>query len=239
MGRLAGRERGREDTLTALVLVAALAAGVILASDVFASTAGVDALLFGSLLLTGGDDLALAAGVSAAALAGTAILGARWLATGFDADAARAQGLRSALPDIVLLALVAMVAVASLRIAGALLAGALIVVPAATTRLLFDRLLAWQVATVALVLVEGVVGLWASVQLNAPPGASIAVLSGAVFAVVAVARSLGWGRRGAVTAGAAAGAARRRLRQRRLRGWRRRRGRAAKGRGPPRPSSAT
>ena len=178
---------------------------MILASDVFASTAGVDALLFGSLLLTGGDDLALAGAASVAALAGTAVLGPRWLATGFDAGTARAQGLRSALPDIVLLALVAVVAVAALRIAGALLATALIVVPAATTRLLFDRLVAWQVATVALVLVEGVIGLWASVQLNAPPGASIAVLAGAVFAVVAVARSLGRvGRGRAATAGVAA-----------------------------------
>src|SRR5207247_5836849 len=31
--------------------------------------------------------------------------------------------------------------------------------------------------------VEGVAGLWLSVELNAPPGATIAVLAGAVFAV--------------------------------------------------------
>src|ERR671923_51621 len=53
---------------------------------------------------------------------------------------------------IVVAALVAVAAVAALRIAGALLATALIVVPAATTRLVCDRLPAWQAATVALVL---------------------------------------------------------------------------------------
>jgi ABC-type Zn uptake system ZnuABC Zn-binding protein ZnuA len=90
---------------------------------------------------------------------------------------------------------VALAAVATLRIAGALLATALIVVPAATTRLVCDRLPAWQAATVALVLAEGVAGLWASVQLNAPPGPAIAVLSGAVFAAVAVGRALGARRR--------------------------------------------
>src|SRR3954449_8550364 len=207
VGGLARGERGAEDTLTALVLVGALAVGVVLSSDVFHSSAGVDQLLFGSLLLTGPDDLALAAGASAAALLGTVALGPRWLAHGFDPVAARAQGLRSALPDAVLLALVALAAVAALRIAGALLATALVVVPAATTRLVVDRLRAWQLATVALVVGEGVVGLWASVQLNAPPGPAIAVLSGAVFAVVAVGRALGPRRARLAAAGAGALAA--------------------------------
>src|SRR3954449_7803128 len=201
VGALAARERGHEDSLTALVLVGALAAGVILSSDVFASPAGVDQLLFGSLLLTGPDDLALAAAASVAAALGTLALGPRWLAHGFDPDAARAQGLRSPVPDAVLLALVALAAVAALRIAGALLATALVVVPAATTRLLVGRIRAWQAATVALVVGEGVVGLWASVQLNAPPGPAIAVLAGAVFAVVALARVL---RPGLVAAAAVA-----------------------------------
>ena len=206
-GVLARRERGAEDSLTALVLVGALALGVLLSSDVFHSTAGVDQLLFGSLLLTGPDDLALAAAASVAALAGTVALGPRWLAVGFDPASARAQGVRAGVSDAVLLALVALAAVAALRIAGALLATALIVVPAATTRLVVDRLRRWQVATVALVLVEGVVGLWASVQLNAPPGPVIAVLAGAAFVVVAVGRGLAPSRRPVVAAGAAAVAA--------------------------------
>jgi hypothetical protein len=67
--RLARRTRSSYDTLTALVLVAALAAGVILASDVFHFGADVDSLLFGSLLAIGSSDLVLAALVSLAALA--------------------------------------------------------------------------------------------------------------------------------------------------------------------------
>ena len=51
--RLARRPRAGYDSLTALVLVAALAGGVVLASDVFHSGGNVDSLLFGSLLLTG------------------------------------------------------------------------------------------------------------------------------------------------------------------------------------------
>src|SRR5204862_6752688 len=117
-------------------------------------------------------------------------LGHRWLATGFDPAAARALGVRSAAPDAALLVLVGLVAVAALSAVGALLATALLVVPAATTRLVCSRLRTWQPATVALVLVEGVGGLWLSVKTNAPPGATIAVLGGGLFALAAIGQAL-------------------------------------------------
>jgi zinc/manganese transport system substrate-binding protein len=189
---LARREgaRDRYDSLTALVLVAALAVGVILASDVFHSAGSVETLLFGSLLLVDGGDYAFAAVSAAIVVVGGLVLEQRWLATGFDPGSARALGARSALPDVVLLALVALVAVAALSTLGALLATALLVVPAATTRRGCSRLRPWQVATVALVALEGVAGLWLSVEVNAPPGPAIAVLAGGVFAAVAAGRVL-------------------------------------------------
>jgi len=185
---IAARGRAEYDSATALVLVGALAAGVILASDVFHSQASVERMLFGSLLVIGSTDQVVAAAVGVAVLLAGALLGRRWLAAGFDRDSARALGARSALPDFVLLALVAACAVAALDAIGALLSTALLVVPAATTRLVVDRLRPWQAATVALVLVEGVAGLWISVEVNAPPGATIAVVGGAVFAATALAR---------------------------------------------------
>ena len=73
---------------------------------------------------------------------------------------------------------------------GALLVAALFVVPAITARLLTRRMLSWQLASVALVALEGTVGLWLSVKTDAPPGATIACVSGAAFALVAAARAL-------------------------------------------------
>ncbi len=180
--------RDRYDSFTALVLVAALGIGVILASDVFRSGANVETLLFGSLLLVDSGDIVLAAIASVAVLAGTLVLGGRWLAAGFDPETAPALGLRSAWPDVVLLGLVALVSVAALQTLGALLATALLVVPAATTRLVVSRLPAWQLLTIVLVALEGVGGLWLAVELNAPPGPAIALLAGGVFALVAAAR---------------------------------------------------
>ncbi len=186
---IANRGRAEYDSATALVLVGALAAGVILASDVFHSQGSVERLLFGSLLLIDGTDQVVAGAVGIAVLLTGAALGRRWLAAGFDRDSAQALGARSPLPDLLLLALVAASAVAALDAIGALLSTALLVVPAATTRLLVDRLRTWQLATIALVIVEGIVGLWLSVQTNAPPGATIAVVGGVVFAAVALGRA--------------------------------------------------
>src|SRR5919198_2879409 len=185
---LASRRESDRETLTGLTLVGALALGVVLASDVFHSGANVETLLFGSLLLVGPRDVRLAAVAALLALALTATLGRRWLAIGFERQTARSLGVRAAVYDTVLLGAVAFAVVAALSAVGALLAAALYVVPAATTRLWFRRLPAWQAASVPLAAIEGVVGLWLSVELNAPPGPAIAVLAGAVFAAAVLVR---------------------------------------------------
>jgi ABC-type Zn uptake system ZnuABC Zn-binding protein ZnuA/ABC-type Mn2+/Zn2+ transport system permease subunit len=203
VGWLSRRDRDRYDVITALVLVGALAVGVILASDVFHSGSNVETLLFGSLLVIDSGDIWFAAAASGVTIAATLLLEQRWLIAGFDSTVAASLGVRSAVPDALLLGLVALVAVAALSAVGALLATALLVVPAATTRLVCTRLRSWQLATVLLVFAEGGGGLWLSVKTNAPPGATIAVIGGGLFGLVATARVLIRGRRAAAVAGAA------------------------------------
>src|SRR5438309_7156055 len=91
----AGRRRSDTGSLTALVLVGALALGVILASDVFHSGSNVETLLFGSLLLVGTRELVLAAVFSLVVAAASVVLGRRWLASGFDPQNARSLVPRS------------------------------------------------------------------------------------------------------------------------------------------------
>jgi ABC-type Mn2+/Zn2+ transport system permease subunit len=186
VGGASARRSAHYDVATALVLVGALVVGVVLASNVFHSGSEVDSLLFGSLFALTDLDLALAGVASVLALLGTVFLGPRWLATGFDATGARAVGVRSRVPDLVLLALVAFASVATLAAVGALLATALLVVPAAIARLWTNRLLAWQLASVALAAALGLAGVWLSVRTNAPPGATIATLGGGLFLISAL-----------------------------------------------------
>jgi zinc/manganese transport system substrate-binding protein len=196
-----GRDRGR-DSVVALVLVGCLAAGVILASDVFGSGANVETLLFGSLLLVDGSDIALAALAAAVTIVATAMVGERWLAQGFDPAGAGNRG-QALLLDAALLGLIALATTAALSVVGALLVSALFVVPAATARLFTRRMRSWQLASVVLVAAEGTVGLWLSVKTNAPPGATIACVAGAVFALVALTQAIARMPRPAVAAAGA------------------------------------
>ena len=184
-----GRDRGR-DSVIALVLVGCLAGGVILASDVFSSGANVETLLFGSLLLVDDADIRLAALAAVVTVAVSALAGRRWLAQGFDPEDAAVSRRERLVLDAALLALIALATTAALSVVGALLVASLFVVPAATARLFTSRMLSWQLASVLLVAAEGTVGLWLSVETDAPPGATIACVAGGVFAVVALGRAV-------------------------------------------------
>jgi ABC-type Mn2+/Zn2+ transport system permease subunit len=203
---LSRRDEEGRDSAVAIVLVGCLAAGVILASDVFGSGANIETLLFGSLLLVDGGDIVLAAVAAGAALAASMLLGHRWLAVGFDPGAAGAVRVGDRGLDIALLGLIALATTAALSVVGALLVTALFVVPALTARLFTERMRTWQLASVALVAAEGTVGLWLSVKTDAPPGATIAVIAGAVFALAAAARALAGARGPGLAAGRGADA---------------------------------
>jgi zinc/manganese transport system substrate-binding protein len=162
---------------------------VLLASDVFGSSSSVDNLLFGSLLAIGSADIRLAAVAALLALATTAVFGHRWLARGFDEEGAAVGNVR--VLDGLLLIVVALTVTASLNAIGALLISTLIVVPAATVRLVTNRISRQLAGSILLVALEGTFGLWLSVETNAPPGATIAVASGVVFALTLMATRLG------------------------------------------------
>jgi manganese/iron transport system permease protein len=183
LARVTRRGATSADAATGLLLTAALALGAILASDVYESGAGVDRLLFGTLLGLGDGDIALAAAAAVVALAATAALARTWLATGFDPATAEALGVRATRGDWLLLALLAVTVVAVLPAVGALLVSTLLVVPAATARLLTASLGALLAAAVALAALEGAAGLLLAYHLDLPPGPAIAVIGGAGFAL--------------------------------------------------------
>jgi manganese/iron transport system permease protein len=177
----AGREHGEG---TALLLVAALATGVILASDVFESGAAVDRLLFGTLLGLGSSELAVSAAVAALATAAALALGRTWSAVGFDPEGARALGLPAGRADMLLLGLVAIAAVAAIPAVGALLVTAIYVLPAAAARMLTGTIRGLVACALVLALAEGVVGLYLAYWLDVPPGPPVAVLGASVCLVL-------------------------------------------------------
>jgi ABC-type Mn2+/Zn2+ transport system permease subunit len=185
--RLTRTRRVATDAATGLLLVAALALGAVLASDVFHSGAGVDRLLFGSLIGLTAADVWLTAGVVAAVLAVDALARRSWLATGLDPDGARALGVPVRVAELALLAAIAGAVVVALDAVGALLVTVVLVTPAATVRLLAGSVRSLRLGAIALGAGEAVAGLWLADAVNIGPGPALAVLSGGVFAAVAVA----------------------------------------------------
>ena len=184
---LVRRGRLASDAATGLLLVAALAAGTILASDVYTDGPGTDRLLFGTLLGLADRDLIVAGAVAILALIASAGLGRSWLAAGFDPGSTRPLGLRAGTADALLLVVLALVVVASLPAVGALLVGTLLVVPAATARLVTRSVPALQVTAVALAALEGTAGLLVAYHADVPPGPAIAALGGVVYVGAALA----------------------------------------------------
>jgi len=187
-GGRAGRAPG--DVATGLLLVAALATGVVLASDVFESAAGAERLLFGTLIGLGGADLATSAAAAVLAIGATIMLGRSWTAVGFDPEAAPTLGIPVARADLLLLALIAVAAVAALPAVGALLVTSLYVVPAAVARLLTRSVRSLLLSSAAIAAVQGLGGLYVSLWLDVPPGPAIAVLGATAYALCAVGSAL-------------------------------------------------
>jgi ABC-type Mn2+/Zn2+ transport system permease subunit len=185
--RLSRTRRMDTDAATGLLLVAALAIGVVLASDVYHSGAGVDRLLFGSLIALTPSDLWLTAGAVVLVIAFEAAAGRAWLAGGFDPDGARATGVHTARADRLLLVAVAIAVVVSLDAVGALLVTVVLTVPAATVRLLEPPLRAQQLWTMALTAVQGVAAVCLADALNVGPGPVLAVIGALVYGAVAAA----------------------------------------------------
>ncbi len=174
------------DAAIGLLLVAALAIGVILASDVYHSGAGVDRLLFGSLIALRPIDLWLTAAAAVGVLIGDRALHRSWLATGFDADGAKAGGVRTARADRLLLLAVAVSVVVALDAVGALLVTVILIVPAATVRLFEPPLRTQRWATFVLTALEGLAGIWIADAFNVGPGPALAVIGALVYGAAAL-----------------------------------------------------
>ncbi|MDQ3728901.1 MAG: metal ABC transporter permease [Actinomycetota bacterium] len=187
-----GRVRGLgREAATALLLVAALGIGIVLASDVFGSGSGVDRLLFGSLLAIGDEELLATAVAVVVSLVAVAVWRRTWIASGFDPGIQAALGLRVRIADWALVAVIAIGVIAAVDAVGALLVSAILVIPAATVRLFARSVSSLELGAAALAFAEGFAGLLFAFELDVPPGAAIAALGGLGFALCATVVALG------------------------------------------------
>ena len=173
--------------ITGLLLATALAAGSLLTSNVFHSSATVDGLLFGSLLAIGDADIARALVLDVVCVALVLVAGRGLLATSYTPETATSLGYRRGVHDALLLLVLGAAVVSCSAAIGGFVVSGLLVVPAATARLLARSVLELQLGATLLAAVESALGLVLAFQLDVPPGAAIAVLAAAVYLVLVLA----------------------------------------------------
>jgi len=161
------------DTAVAVVVTTLFGAGVLVALSP-ASPPGLQGLLFGDVLGLSGASLALAAGLAVVAVAALVVLHGRLLAVGFDRASARALGVRPAVVDGALLALLALALVVAVQGLGNLLVVAVLVAPPSAARLLTRRMAPMMVVAVGVAVLAGLGGLYLSYYAGTAAGASIA-----------------------------------------------------------------
>jgi manganese/iron transport system permease protein len=181
---LTAHRRVTVDAGVAILLTSFFAVGVVLVSRTSGYTSDLSLFLFGRILAIGPDDLLQMAVVAALVLAGLAALRKELLLRAFDPDGAAALGYRTVLLDLALNVLVALVVVAGVKAVGTVLVVALIVVPAATARLLTERVAGMTVLAAALGAVGGWMGLAISYEASLQQGVRLA--AGATIVVVLV-----------------------------------------------------
>ncbi len=184
--------RGRrvsEDTAIGILFAAMFALGVVLVSSLAAYQKDVAELLFGNILGVSRTDLALAAVATAVAVGAIALLNKELALVAFDREMAEAMRYPVFVLDLVLLSLITLAIVVSLRAIGNILVLAMLVTPAATARLLTDRLVTMQVAAAGIGAASGIIGLYISFWWNVASGGAVVLTATAAFFAVFLTQS--------------------------------------------------
>ena len=193
--------RVREDTAIGIVFAGMFALGVVLVSTLATYQSDVADLLFGQILGVSPTDLYLAGGAAAIAVGATIALNKEFALIGFDRDMAVAMRYPVFALDLALLGLLTLAIVVSLQAIGNILVLAMLVTPAATARLVTDRLFSMQIVAAAIGVACGVVGLYISFWWNVASGGAVVLTTTAVFFAVLAGTEVAQ-RRPAVYAGA-------------------------------------
>jgi ABC-type Mn2+/Zn2+ transport system permease subunit len=176
----------RGDTAIGVLFAGAFALGVFMFSTIQGYVGDLFGFLFGSLLLTGVEDLVALAILAAIVLAAIAWGWKELLFATFDPQGAAASGVPVDALEYAFLALVALTIVVSLQAVGIILVVAMLVTPAATGQLLTVRFGTLVLLAVAIGIASSVLGLYVSYWLDVATGATIVLVQTGLFLVALV-----------------------------------------------------
>ena len=175
--------RQEEDILIAAFWSIGMAIGVIFIAKTPGYNVNLMSYLFGNILLVSSSDLVRMFVLDVAIIVTVLLSYKQFLAMSFDEEFARIRGVNVEWFYILLLSMVALTVVLLIQIVGLVLVMALLVLPAASAAQ-FVRSLS-KMMFIAVLICAGVTlsGLGVSYQPDLPAGATIVVISGAIYVI--------------------------------------------------------
>jgi ABC-type Mn2+/Zn2+ transport system permease subunit len=181
IGAVSQSPRLSNDTVIGVLFAGGFALGIALISAERTYTKDLATFLLGSILGVSRDDLLLTGLVGAVVLGALVIFRRELTMVAFDRTFAQATGRNLWAFDQLFLILLSLAIVISLQTVGNILVLAMLVTPAATARLLTERLLVMTVMSSVIGALSGVVGLYLSYHLGIASGASVVLVATGLF----------------------------------------------------------
>jgi manganese/iron transport system permease protein len=178
--------RLKEDSVIGILFVAAFALGIVIISRAPGYAGSLQQFLFGSITGIPDEDLLVVAVTGVIVLGAAFLLHKEFVVSTLDRESARSLGIRVFWLDIVLYVLVTLAVVISVQTIGNILVLALLVTPAATARLLTDRLAVMMLFAPVIGGFCALVGLYVSWSWDLPTGGAIVLVLTAVFLLALV-----------------------------------------------------
>jgi len=175
--------RLKEDSVIGIFFVAAFALGIVIISQAPGYAGSLQQFLFGSITGIPDSDVLVVGATGIIVLAFVFALHKEFVTVSLDRESARALGLHVFWLDLALYVLVTVAVVISVQTIGNILVLALLITPAATARLLTDRLGAMMVIAPVVGAFSALAGLYVSWSWDFPTGGTIVLVLTAVFLV--------------------------------------------------------
>ncbi len=183
----------REDTVIGALWAVGMALGVIFMCHMDRSVvvpSSYESILFGNMLLIDNGKLVIMACMTAVILAVTLFCYRDLRILTFDSTYARLSGINVTVLDLVLHLLIAVTCVMVANVVGIVMIMALMTIPAAMGNLFSKDLKGTMVLGTMFAVLLSVFGLFLSLSMDTPPGATVVIVIGAVFIVMLALRKI-------------------------------------------------
>ena len=186
IGLVSLKARQRVDTVIGAVWAIGMATGILFLSRTPGYGEDLMSYLFGNILMVTGRDLWLMVALDAVVVGAALLFFKQFQSICFDEEFSRVRGINVSFYFVFLLVLTALTIVLLVTVVGIVMVIALLTIPAAVAGHFTNRLAHMMAAAIFVSVIFTTGGLAVSYGPNLPAGATIIVLAGATYLLVAV-----------------------------------------------------